>query len=197
MMNHKDFDVRQYVWDYFQLHATQRLKTFEFYIVIATVLLSGYVVSLKEDNLMPIGIALGILLTILSFVFWKLDVRNKQLIKNAEQALKTIEEELISESAGGVPHNFKLFNYDDFKVQQERNKTRVLFWHKHFSYSNCFNIMFIVFAILGITATLWTSYCLMRPNGKPFDLDMKSECVLKDKDNTEIKEFISGDLKRK
>lgn len=195
MMNHKDFNIRQYAWDYFQLHAEQRLKTFEFYIVIATVLLSGYVISLKEDNLIHIGIVIGILLIVLSFVFWKLDVRNKQLIKNAEQALKTIEDELISESNGDVPHNFKLFHYDDFKIKKERQRTRYLFWNKHFSYSNCFNIMFVVFAILGIIAILWTACCLNRHNGKSLKNDVKSECILKD--NTEIKEFISGDIKRK
>lgn len=100
MLNDKDFNLQQYTWDYFQLHAEQRLKTFEFYIVMATVLLSGYGVSLQEKELMPISVVLGILLTILSFVFWKLDVRNKQLIKNAEQALKIIENECTQKILG-------------------------------------------------------------------------------------------------
>lgn len=196
-MNHKDFNIRQYAWDYFQLHAGQRLKTFEFYIVISTLLLSGYVISLKEDSLIFIGIVIGFLLIVLSFVFWKLDVRNKQLIKNAEQALKTIEDEVISENNEGVPHNFKLFHYDDFNVQKERQKTRKLPWNKHFSYSNCFNIMFGVFALLGLMAILWTARCLIIHNGKSTKMDLKSECVLKNNNHTEIEKFISGDIKRK
>lgn len=157
MLNNKDFNLQQYAWNYFQLHAEQRLKTFEFYIVMATVLLSGYGVSLKEDDLKPIGVVLGILLTILSFVFWKLDVRNKQLIKNAEQALKTIEKECIPESSGNTHNILKLFSYDD---EQKKNRTSFLFWRRYFSYSNCFNVMFIVFAILGIIASLWACCCL-------------------------------------
>jgi hypothetical protein len=158
MLSNRDFNVQQYAWDYFQLHATQRLKTFEFYVVIATVLLSGYGVSLKENDLRPISVVLGILLTILSFVFWKLDVRNKQLIKNAEQALKTIEKECVPESPESTPNILKLFTYED---EQKKNRTSLLFWRRYFSYSDCFNFMFTVFAILGIIAALWACRCLI------------------------------------
>jgi hypothetical protein len=157
MLNNKDFNLQQYAWNYFQLHAEQRLKTFEFYIVMATVLLSGYGVSLKENDLKPISVVLGILLTILSFVFWKLDVRNKQLIKNAEQVLKTIEKECIPESSENTFNILKLFTYDD---EQKKDRASFFFWRRYFSYSNCFNIMFIVFAVLGIIASLWACCCL-------------------------------------
>jgi len=197
MLNNKDFNFHQYVWCYFQLHAEQRLKTFEFYIVMATVLLSGYGVSLKETDLKPISVVLGILLTILSFVFWKLDIRNKQLIKNAEQALKTIENECLPENSGDTPNIFKLLNYDDFKTKQEKEKTSRFFWQKHFSYSKCFNTMFFVFAILGIIASLWACRCLFGHKVKSTNLDNKPPCVLKDNNFTGNNLIISGRNERK
>ena len=195
MPNDKDFNLQEYIWNYFQLHAAQRLKTFEFYIVVATVLLSGYVVCIKEDNLMPIGIVVGVLLVLLSFVFWKLDVRNKQLIKNAEQALKTMEDIVISESTGGIPDSLKLFNYDDVKVEQRRHKKRSFLFHRHFSYSDCFGIMFIVFATLGIAAALWTCCCLLKPETQFLGGNIKPAIAVRESAVTDISALPAGNPK--
>lgn len=196
-MNHKDSNIRQYAWDYFHFHAGQRLKTFEFYIVIATVFLSGYAISLKEDNLMPIGIILGLLLTILSFVFWKLDVRNRQLIKNSEKALKIVEKGFDLERTGDTPHTFELFNYDEFNIKQKRSKSYSLFWQRHFSYSNCFDFVFGAFAILGVIATLWTCCCLVRHSRQSINTDVKPDAIVIDSNYTEIEKPIPRDAKGK
>lgn len=80
--------IHKQAWDYFQLHSTQRLTTFNFYLVIASVLTAGLVSTFQKDFIFPIaGMALGGLLSFFSFIFWVLDRRNSQLIKNAEAAL--------------------------------------------------------------------------------------------------------------
>ncbi|HYJ92297.1 MAG TPA: hypothetical protein VEV84_13385 [Pyrinomonadaceae bacterium] len=79
---------RQQAWDYFAIHASQRLTTFNFYLVIATLLTTGILASFqKQYEIRFAGIVLGLLLLIFSFVFWKLDQRNKHLIRHAEKAL--------------------------------------------------------------------------------------------------------------
>jgi len=77
-------DQRQYVWNYFKLHASQRLITFNFYIVISTAIAAGYIVALGVNSIPVLVILLSFTISLLSFIFWKLDVRNKLLIKNAD-----------------------------------------------------------------------------------------------------------------
>jgi hypothetical protein len=82
--------LRGHAWAYFDRHSEQRLKTFNFYLVLCAAIIAG-VVSEKSSEFRT---ALLILLSILSFIFWKLDVRNRDLTKHSEEALKLLEDEL-------------------------------------------------------------------------------------------------------
>ena len=81
--------LRQYIWNYFQVHASQRLTTFHFYILISTVITTGFLIVITNTPIL--ALILSIMLILLSSIFWKLDTRNKQLIRNAEAGLKHLE----------------------------------------------------------------------------------------------------------
>ena len=40
---------RNYVWNYFQLHASQRMTTFNFFVVIAALLTAGLARTFDKD----------------------------------------------------------------------------------------------------------------------------------------------------
>ena len=85
-------DLRKQAWDFFQMQASQRLTTFNFYIALSSLLSGGLAANLKaQDGIQFVSILLGLLLVLFSFVFWKLDQRNRDLIKSAEDALKFFE----------------------------------------------------------------------------------------------------------
>ena len=89
-------DLRKQAWDYFQLHATQRLTTFNFYVGISSLLVGGLAATIKGDFEVPLlGGVVGVLLLVFSLVFWKLDQRNSDLIKGAERALMYFEASMI------------------------------------------------------------------------------------------------------
>ncbi len=91
---------RDHAWRYFEIHAGQRMSMFNFFIVLAGFALAGIGATLQASQaLSVIGIALGILLSLLSFVFWKLDQRAAFLVKHSETALKEIEEKLLPAAA--------------------------------------------------------------------------------------------------
>ena len=70
--------LRQQAWDYFALHAQQRLTTVNFYLVVATTLTAAAVASFQEDFGFPgLRLPAGLLLALLSFAFWRLDLRNR------------------------------------------------------------------------------------------------------------------------
>jgi hypothetical protein len=150
-------DMRLYAWNYFQLHASQRLTAFNFYIVISTVLGTGYLMSLKGDTISTIGIILGLLLSFLSFIFWKLDVRNKQMIKNAEDALKYLERQLNLENNNSNPHILQIFCYDESQAKMFKKSKSFWPWRSYYSYSKCFNLVFIILGVLGLLGTIYSA----------------------------------------
>ncbi len=110
--------LRQYIWNYFQVHASQRLTTFNFYILISTVIATGYVVAVKDGGITILAMVFGIILFVLSFIFWKLDLRNRQLIKNAEEGLKYLEGKDEIEKTGEEPHILNIFRYEEKQTNE-------------------------------------------------------------------------------
>jgi len=152
----KNNDMRLYAWDYFQIHASQRLTTFNFYLIISTVIGTGYFMSLKEGIISPIGIILGLLLSFLSFIFWKLDVRNRQMIKNAEDALKYLERQLNLKKNDSEPHILQIFCYEEYQIKNSKQSKSFWPWRTYYSYSACFNLVFIIVGFLGFVGAIYS-----------------------------------------
>jgi hypothetical protein len=148
-----DVNLRKQAWDYFQMHSAQRLTTFNFYIVVSSVIATALFSSLQKDYRTPrLGVTLGSLLDVLSFVFWKLDVRNRDLIKRAESALRYFE--ATGDASEEPPHMAQIFLREDYDTGRMREKRSLLFWRNHYSYSDCFNLVFVAFALAGTIGAL-------------------------------------------
>jgi len=100
---------------------------------------------------------LGFLLSFLSFVFWKLDCRTRNLIKNAEEALKALDAQHGLPRQGTVPHSLELFARD---AHVSDSKPKWPLTTGHFSYSRCFEWVFIAFGIGGLLSACWAMYAL-------------------------------------
>lgn len=141
---------RKYAWDYFQLHSTQRIATFNFFVSIATAISAAAGIALQANvNLRLAAMLLGFLLCLISFVFWKLDERNRQLIKLAEEALKMIEAQLNPSF-----DEISLFSRDEQRVRTYRAQNSYWFWRNYYSYSQSFNTLFLCFGALGLTSMI-------------------------------------------
>ncbi len=145
-MNTSDAFLRKQAWDYFQLHSSQRLAVFNFYILISSVTITAYFSSYKTDlNLQYARPALAVILSVLAFIFWKLDQRTKFLIRNAECALK------FYESKDDIETVAKVFTNEEITSSSLRHRTsRCLPWRWRLSYSDCFNAVFIACFALGV-----------------------------------------------
>ena len=150
-----DKTFREYAWNYFEIHADQRLRAFHFYIVLSTALVGGFLLLLRDDHGHKWMSALGFLLAFFSFVFSKLDRRTRDLINHAEDALKFLDSHHDLKDVEGRPHPLKLFSRDD---ELTRSLKLWPLFTGHFSYSRCFKWVFNVFAITGIVAAIACIY---------------------------------------
>jgi len=147
MNEQKDSPLRKQAWDYFAIHAAQRITTFNFYLGLSFLVATAYFASFKTDsNLQTARPVLAALLCFFSFIFWKLDQRNRFLVKHAERALKHFEGlDLVDSDA-------MLFTQEEIETNSSRLKgwRRTLFWKWQLSYADCFNLVFAAFFILGL-----------------------------------------------
>ena len=137
-------DLRDYAWDYFSLHSDQRLKTFNFFIIIAAFLFTSFAAVAKSLGISIWLVAPMFSLSILSVVFWQLDKRNKVLVKNGEEALKQIETQLIADE---VPLSLCPFINEELETKNNRQQKNTIYGYINFSYTTCFNIVFFTFGL--------------------------------------------------
>lgn len=156
-----DEELRKQAWNFFQMQAGQRLTTFNFYIAISSLLSTGLIATFKNEIDLPyLGIVFELLLILFSFIFWKLDQRNSYLIKGAEASLKFFEAKSPLKETG-KPHIAKRFTREEFDTQRENNPHPWQFWRNHYSYSQCFNRVFMIFGCGGLIGLGFSTAKLM------------------------------------
>ena len=100
-----------HAWDHFSYHANQRLVTFRFYLIIAAILVGAYL-KLMSDHAIVVASIIASVGVVFSYVFLRLDFRNKDLIKLSEDVL-IIEEEKLESKVG----------YEEIKIIARSNSS--------------------------------------------------------------------------
>ena len=150
-------DLRKQAWDFFQMQAGQRLTTFNFYIALSSLLSGGLAATLKANMPIPyVGVILGSLLVLFSFIFWKLDSRNRELIKSAEETLKFFESKASLLDVDERPHIARRFLREEFDTAEKQAANSWRIWRNHYSYSHCFRVVFFAFTIVGILGAVYS-----------------------------------------
>jgi len=143
---------RSYAWSYFSFHADQRMKTFNFFLIVAGLLANGIVTLLKDGNNPWLTTPFGLALMFLCFLFWRLDRRNHTLVRNGEGAIKYLDSLHEFADSEGVPHPLRIFERDDYLTSRQ---PRSVFRLKgHFSYSQVIKYVYGLFAALGLLLLL-------------------------------------------
>lgn len=92
------------VWDHFKLNAEQRLRGFNFFVLLS-MFANGGVFTALERNLSPVLLVLlGGFVALLSLVFFLIDTRSRQLLMITIPAMKEIEAQF--------PESHRLFAID-------------------------------------------------------------------------------------
>lgn len=80
-----------FVWDHFKFNAEQRLKSFNFFLLLSIFANGGVFAAIQNRIASSTMVLLGIFVALLSVVFWLADARSKQLIQMTIVALKEVE----------------------------------------------------------------------------------------------------------
>ena len=97
-------DGRGFVWAHFKLNAEQRLRGFNFFVVLAIFADGGVLAALERGFSSGVLMLLGAFTVLLAMVFWLVDARSRQLLAITIKALKEIEAD--------YPESHRLFALD-------------------------------------------------------------------------------------
>jgi hypothetical protein len=123
-----------FAWDYFSLHASQRMTVFNYFVAFAGLILTGMATAIQASpRLAMVGVALGLLLVALSFIFWKLDQRTAFLIDHAKAAIVELE-----------PPAAPLIASEEYKTPIAERETGL--W----TYGKAFRVIFATMALVGL-----------------------------------------------
>lgn len=100
-MENPETEARRYAWNWFALHAGQRLQLVNFWVVAVAFLATAFV---QARSFHMVAIAFGVSLTglVVSLAFVQLDIRTRQLEQVAENALRHFEETDVANGADEV-----------------------------------------------------------------------------------------------
>jgi hypothetical protein len=85
-------EALDHAWNWFSLHAGQRMQSFNFFLAATAFLVAGYAAALEKQR--PVSAAIALLGAWISFWFNRLERRTKQLVKAGEDALQPAEDRL-------------------------------------------------------------------------------------------------------
>lgn len=84
-------DENQFIWEHFKFNADQRLKGFNFFVLLS-IFANGGVFTALEKGLAPILLViLGLFIVMLSVVFCLVDIRSQRLLALTVPALIELE----------------------------------------------------------------------------------------------------------
>lgn len=137
-----DKDMLEHAWRYFALHAQQRIAVFNFFLILSGLVAAGLAACIqRRDRFQLLGVFLGLLLALVSFIFWKLDQRTSFLVKHGEGAIAELER-LLPNAAARL-------------VLNERGRTQVAISSRNrlssvWTYGLAFRVVFTTMGIVGV-----------------------------------------------
>jgi hypothetical protein len=86
-----------HAWNWFNLHASQRMQTFNFFLVASAALIAAYASLLEKYHWA--ALIVGLTGAWISYWFTRLDSRTRQLIEAGENVLKISQAKIAKDAA--------------------------------------------------------------------------------------------------
>ena len=120
-MRDVDTKAQTYAWNWFALHAGQRLQLVNFWLVAVAFLASAYVQA-RSNHMTAIAFGVSVTGAVSSVSFMRLDVRTRQLVQVAENALRHFEASGVTAGMDEVTelvrasHEVRRSRFDSYRV---------------------------------------------------------------------------------
>lgn len=144
--------VLQGAWKYFEIHSSQRMTLFNYFSAFSGLVVASIGSTFQADSKYAfVGAGLGVALSVVSFIFWKIDQRISFLVKHAEDIHVYLE--------SGFPKPLQLFSSEPNKFGERSAGGQLKgMW----TIGKSFRCLFL---IMGFTGVLSAAASLFRVSG--------------------------------
>jgi hypothetical protein len=132
---------RDHLWDHFKFNADQRIKAFNFFVVLSGFANGAVFAAYEKKFALPLLAAIGVLIIVLALVFAVIDQRSRNLTRLSVPGLKQFEAECESLTS------------DEFKVFTMDAKNAPLLVR----YTTAFSLLYCVQAAFGVAVVLYAA----------------------------------------
>jgi hypothetical protein len=114
-------NAEEYAWNWFALHAGQRLQLVNFWLIAVAFLASAFVQA-RMSHLFAVAIGVSVTGAISSIAFIRLDIRTRQLVQVAENALRYFEANRVADGLDQVTelvrvsHQIRRSRFDSYRI---------------------------------------------------------------------------------
>ena len=140
----------------FEYHAGQRIASIRIYFIVSAALISFLGVSTQIVGFGPfLGISVAIFGVFYSIIFWRLDIRNADLVEKTEDAIEILLEDYIPgdfqiknpESVPNIIDSIKIpKNYD---AERYRRNSPIKSYQYKYTLPFMFSTTIVMFSLLG------------------------------------------------
>lgn len=154
-----------YAWNWFSFHADQRVKMFNFMLIVFGIFATAIVTAIDKHLAVGFTAALSFIAATVAVVFVFLDWRNRELLRLAEELLTNLEKNVVFgermiKDRRQKDIRFGILSRQSFEDDAQKNswaKRILVDCHRHRFLMPLFGVvMFLLFLIVGI-------WILMRP----------------------------------
>src|SRR5260370_14012241 len=148
-------EARTYAWGYFALHADQRMKLFNFFLILSGLILGAFPAVRGMATGAKVVALLPLLLVLTAFIFWRLAERTRRLLKNGEDALRFLDKQWPLEPLPDqTPPYLRLFERDDYLMEVVKRR----WWARRLvpiNYADHFPIAYLMIGGVGLLLAPW------------------------------------------
>lgn len=151
-------EARAYAWNYFALHADQRMKLFNFFLILAGLILGAFSAVRGMAPSTKLILFLPLLMTLSALIFWRLDERTRSLVTRGEEALRFLDEQWPVQPLmpDGTPHVLRLVQRDEYVLNGLKTHWTVLGLRLlPISYADSFRAVYLTIGGLGFALAAW------------------------------------------
>ena len=140
-----------HAWKYFELHASQRMTLFNYFSALSGLIVAGIGAAFQAPPKYAfVAAALGLVLSTVSFIFWKLDQRASFLVKHAEEVHAVLEASAFEKA--------KLFTDEPSKFYTASTASGWLL--RPWTYGRSFRLLFCLMGLAGLLAAVFSIFRL-------------------------------------
>jgi hypothetical protein len=148
-------DELEHAWRYFSLHAGQRMSMLHYFMILFGLAAAGLAGCLQAGGALRfVGVGLGLTLTVISYIFYKLDERTSFLVKHGETAIKTLE--------SSIAGNRALVFVSEPELTKNAKSMR-----GYWTYGKAFRWIFGVSGLVGLTGAVLAATLAFGPSEGP------------------------------